>query len=106
MSGFAFSFSFSIAGIFAGIAIDKGQRIKILSLAVLLHSLSQVFIGKINSFFIFIFLRFFNGIAMSAIEPAIFSLIGDYFPSNLKSTAIAIIIAGTFLGTSGSSLCI
>ena len=54
----------------------------------------------------FISLRFFNGITMSAIEPAIFSLIGDYFPSNLKSTAIAIIIAGTFLGTSGSSLCI
>lgn len=43
---------------------------------------------------------------MSAVEPAIFSLIGDYFPVNLKSTAIAIIIAGTFLGTSGSSLCI
>ncbi len=43
---------------------------------------------------------------MSAIEPATFSLIGDYFPSNLKSTAIAMIIAGQFLGVSGSSLSI
>ena len=40
ISGFAFSLSFSIAGIFAGIAIDKGKRIRILSLAVFLHSLA------------------------------------------------------------------
>jgi len=65
-----------------------------------------VLIGNINSFAAFIFLRFFNGMSMSAIEPATFSLIGDYFPSNLKSTAIAMIIAGQFLGVSGSSLSI
>jgi len=40
ISGFAFSLSFSIAGIFAGNAVDKGQRVRILSLAVLLHSLA------------------------------------------------------------------
>jgi hypothetical protein len=40
ISGFAFSLSLSIAGIFAGIAIDKGQRIKILTSAVFLHSLA------------------------------------------------------------------
>jgi hypothetical protein len=43
---------------------------------------------------------------MSAVEPALFSLVGDYFPSSIKSTANAIIIAGTFLGTAGSSLLI
>ena len=43
---------------------------------------------------------------MSTIDPAMYSLIGDYFPSNQKSTAIAIIIAATFLGASGSCLCI
>ena len=60
----------------------------------------------LNSFPLFVVLRFLNGIAMSAVEPAIFSLVGDYFPSSMKSTAIALIIAGTFLGASGSSLCI
>jgi MFS family permease len=51
-------------------------------------------------------MRFLNGISMSTIDPAMYSLIGDYFPSNLKSTAIAMIIAGQFLGVSGSSLSI
>jgi MFS family permease len=68
--------------------------------------LASVLIGKFDSFGLFIGLRFFNGIAMSAVEPALFSLVGDYFPSSIKSTANAIIIAGTFLGTSGSSLLI
>jgi len=51
-------------------------------------------------------MRFLNGISMSTIDPAMYSLIGDYFPNNQKSTAIAIIIAATFLGASGSCLCI
>lgn len=49
-------------------------------------------------------MRFLLGATQAACEPAGFSLIADYFPSNKVSTATSIITAAPYLGSGISSL--
>lgn len=44
------------------------------------------------------------GATQAAVEPATFSLIKDYFPSNKVSTATSVITAAPYLGSGLSSL--
>mgnify|MGYP003695031247 CR=1 FL=1 len=49
-------------------------------------------------------MRFLLGATQAACEPASFSLIADYFPSNKVSTATSILTAAPYLGSGLSSL--
>ena len=62
LSGPAFILSYSITGIFWGIAADKLNRTKILTLCAIGWSLCSVISGNANSLFIFTAMRFMTGI--------------------------------------------
>lgn len=51
-------------------------------------------------------MRFMLGITQSACEPAMYSLVSDYFPTKMRSTAISVLTAGSYIGAAASSLCI
>ena len=51
-------------------------------------------------------MRFTLGAAISVAEPAMFSIVADYFPKRLISTANAVIIAGAYMGVAFGSGCI
>ena len=74
------SLSFSIAGIFAGMAIDKFNRVRILSLACIVWSGTSLVIGSVNSLVVLGLMRLLMGISLSACEPASYSIVSDYFP--------------------------
>ena len=106
LSGAGFSLSYAIAGILWGIAADKSNRKMILALACITWSLTTYFTGAVNSFGILILMRFILGIAQGALEPAMYAIMPDYFPSSKITTANSIITAGPYLGAGLSSLSI
>lgn len=67
-------------------------------------SLTSIATGQFNSLFILAVMRFMLGATQAACEPAGFSMIADYFPSNKVSTATSIITAAPYLGSGISSL--
>lgn len=106
LSGLAFSLSYAVAGIFAGIAVDKGNRARILACATIVFSLTSLSTGVFNSLLILGIMRFLLGAAQSAAEPAMYSMISDYFPPEKISTANSVLMAGAYLGGGTGSLSI
>jgi MFS family permease len=103
LSGACFSISFSIAGIFWGIASEKYSRKNIATLACIGWSLTSLVTGNTTSFAVLAGMRFLMGIFMSAYDPAMFALVADYFPKKKFSTAISLITSAPYLGGGFSS---
>jgi len=80
LSGPAFSISYAIAGIFMGLLVDKYNRKNLLAGACIIWGLTQIISGSTSSFAVMIGMRFILGLFVSMVEPAAFSLMGDYFP--------------------------
>ena len=105
LGGVAYSLSFSIAGIFAANKIDKSNnRSKILGITCILWSLSSILTGSINSLLVLAVCRVMLGIAQSAAEPTMYSLMSDYFPAKRQASVNGALEAATYVGTACSSL--
>lgn len=104
LSGPAFSISYSIAGIFMGLLVDKVNRKTLLSIACLVWSLTSIVSGSTNSFMILCLMRFITGMCVSATDPACYSILGDYFPKRLRTTANSVMNTGHYLGSGVASL--
>jgi MFS family permease len=61
-------------------AIDKFNRVRILSLACIVWSGTSLVIGSVNSLVVLGLMRLLMGISLSACEPASYSIVSDYFP--------------------------
>jgi MFS family permease len=77
-----------------------------IGLACALWSISTYLAGYVNSFYAFVLMRFILGLFSSALSPASYSLIADYFPLEYRSTAVSIENAGNYFGAAISSLSI
>ena len=106
LAGPAFSISYAVAGIFMGLLVDNVNRKKLLLSALIIWSASTVISGTTSSFGVLILMRFILGLMVSATEPAGFSLLGDFFPRKLRTTANAVIGTGGYIGGGLSSLLI
>ena len=49
-------------------------------------------------------MRFITGMCVSATEPAAFSILGDYFPKRLRTTANSVMNTATYVGSGLASL--
>ena len=106
LSGPAFSVSYAVAGIFMGILVDKMSRKNLLVGAVLIWSMSTMISSSTSSFAVLFAMRFILGMFVSATEPAGYSILGDYFPRNVRTTANSILGTGAVLGSGVASLLI
>lgn len=106
LSGPAFSVSYAIAGIFMGLLVEKMSRKKLLVAAVLIFSASTMVSSVTSSFYVLFLMRFILGMFVSATEPAGFSMLGDYFPKSVRTTANAVLGTGAYLGSGFSALLI
>lgn len=104
LSGPAFSISYSVAGIFMGLAVDKVNRKQLLAFACIMWSITSIISGSTSSFLVLCLMRFFTGMCVSATEPASFSILGDYFPKRLRTTANSLMNTASYLGSGISSL--
>jgi MFS family permease len=106
ISSFVFSSSYSVLGVWAGILSEKMSRKWLLGLSCILWSATTYFAGAIPGFAFFCLMRFMLGAFESACNPASYSIIADYFPSNYRSTANAIETAGSYVGGGLASFCV
>lgn len=104
LSGPAFSISYAISGILIGLLIKKFNRRMLISFAAIIWSLSSIVSGTTNSFSILFLMRFVLGCFVSATEPVGFSLVGDYFPKNMRGTANSIIGTASYIGSASAAL--
>jgi len=104
LSGPAFSISYAISGILMGLLIKKYNRKMLISLATIIWSLTSIISGTTNSFAVLFLMRFLLGCFVSATEPVGFSLVGDYFPKNMRTTANSIIGTATYIGSASAAL--
>lgn len=72
----------------------------------ILWSLTTVLAGYVDSFEAFAIMRVLLGILESANNPLAYSLIRDYFPPELRSTANSIFTSSIYVGGAFSSLSI
>ena len=94
LSGPAFSVSYAVSGIFIGIIVGKANRKTLLAVACLMWGVTSLVTAQTNSFAVLCLCRFLLGVCVSATEPTAFSILGDYFPKRLRTTANALMNAG------------
>ena len=104
LASIAFSVTFTIFSVVAGSASDKYNRKVIITTAALLSSaliLLQSMSTEFNQFFIF---RAFLGSIQAFINPAVYTLISDIFPSSLRGSVNGIYSGGIYIGGGLASL--
>lgn len=99
LSGFAFAFFYTFAGIPVARLADRSSRTAILSLGVAIWSLLTAASGLARSFAELALARVGVGIGEAAGTPPSHSLISDYFPAGRRATALAIYASGVYVGS-------
>lgn len=99
LQGLSFALCLSIAGLPLGRLLDMGIRVRILAIAVAVWSLATAASGLAGGFALLLLCRIGVGVGEAAMNPAAYSLIGDYFPPRRQGTAIALYNLGPHLGS-------
>lgn len=96
--GTAFSLIYAVCGIPMGRLADIYSRKIMIVAGLLVWSLMTVISGFATSLTFLIVARFFVGISESALSPAVYSLLSDYFRPEQRATVFSIYAAGIFVG--------
>jgi MFS family permease len=80
ITGPTYLISQAIGGLITGSLIDKTNRKNVLVTLGILWSLSSIVSGNCDSLLVLVAMRFLLGFAGSVDDPAISSILGDYFP--------------------------
>ena len=86
-----------------GLLVDKFNRKNLLAGACIIWSLTQIISGSTSSFAVLVGMRFILGLFVSVVEPAAFSLMGDYFPPAVRTFANSIIGTGAYVGNAAGA---
>ena len=98
MYGSAFSFIYAICGIPMGRLADIYSRKLMIIGGLVVWSIMTFISGFASSLTFLITARFFVGISESALSPAVYSLLSDYFRPDQRATVFSIYAAGIFVG--------
>jgi MFS family permease len=96
--GTAFSFIYAICGIPMGRLADLYSRKWMIIAGLIVWSLMTFISGFASSLTFLIVARFFVGVSESALSPAVYSLLADYFRPDQRATVFSIYAAGIFVG--------
>jgi len=99
LSGFAFVFFYTLAGIPIARWADRGSRRLIITLAVATWSAMTVASGMARSFAQLAAIRVMVGIGEAGGTPPSHSLLSDYFPQEKRATALGIYAWGVYVGS-------
>ncbi len=104
MQGLAFALFYTLVGLPIGRVADTRSRRNLIAVGVVLWSFFTSLCSLAGSFWSLFLARMGVGVGESTLSPSAYSLIADYFPRELLSTAISVYYTGVFLGTSASLL--
>ena len=94
----AFLLVYAIAAVPFGIWGDRGVRRTVIGIGVTIWSVATLFTGLSRNFAQLFATRALLGIGEAGYFPAGTSLLGDYFPPQVRGRAMSIWSAGTYLG--------
>jgi len=98
LSGFAFALFYATLGIPIAKYADYGNRRNLISLAIGVWSFMTALSGLAQNFFHLLVARIGVGIGEAGCSPPAHSMISDYFPANVRSTALGIYSLGIPFG--------
>lgn len=90
--------------LFFGYFTDIASRKKLLIISMLFGEIPCFLTGFVENYQQFFWLRALTGIGIGAIIPITYSLLADYFPSNMRSTATGYLGLVVGLGIGGGQL--
>ncbi|KAJ8613838.1 hypothetical protein CTAYLR_004936 [Chrysophaeum taylorii] len=106
LTGYGFSATFCIAGLFAGRAADIMSRRLIVFSGVAIWNAALFMIGYSTNFALVLCWRLVLGLGQAFSNPASYSLIADYFPEEKRAMANGLFACGVYIGGGLASLCI
>ena len=104
LGGVAFAFFYTIAGIPIARWADRGNRVTIVTLALVIWSGMTALTGLARGFGSLMIARIGVGIGEAGCSPPIHSLISDYFPPERRATALSIYALGIPIGAAIGTL--
>lgn len=96
--GTAFAVFYAIFGIPLGRLADTWIRKSLISMGLLFWSVMTALSGTARSFGMLATYRIGVGVGEASATPAAFSMLSDYFPPHLRTTALAIYSSGVYIG--------
>ena len=93
-----------VVTLFFGYFTDVVSRKKLLIISILAGEIPCFLTGFVETYEQFFWLRALTGIGIGAIIPITYSLIGDYFPSSMRSSITGYLGLVVGLGIAGSML--
>lgn len=96
--GTAFSFIYAVCGIPMGRLADLYSRKLMILAGLVVWSLMTIVSGFATSLTFLIIARMFVGLSESALSPAVYSLLSDYFPPEQRATVFSVYASGIFIG--------
>jgi MFS family permease len=102
LQGPAFVFFYAGAAIPLGWVVDKHNRLRILIAGVLLWSMATAASAFTMHFLTLLLCRVGVALGEATLIPAVFSLLGDYFPPQRRATVFGIYMAVVMVGTSAA----
>jgi len=100
--GTAFSLLFGVVGIPVGRISDHVSRTKLMALGLAWWSAMTGLAGGAGSFGKFAGARIGVGLGEAVANPCSHSLISEYFPARVRSTALGVYFAGAYFGIGGA----
>eukprot|EP00118_Oscarella_pearsei_P019960 m.214851 g.214851 ORF g.214851 m.214851 type:complete len:553 (+) comp39821_c0_seq1:96-1754(+) len=100
IAGPIFTVVYTIAGIPLGFAADRYNRVRILTVCLILWSGSTLAAGFTTSYWNLALARMGLGIGEAGCNPMATSIISDYFPENLRGSALGVYNFGIYTGYS------
>lgn len=104
ITGLAFTFFYSVAGLLIGSVLDTGNRPRLLALGLTVWSGFTVLTGRATGFVSIALPRMFIGVGESIQTPASISMLSDRFPASKMGMASGIYYMGVPLGVGISLL--
>lgn len=98
LQGFSFALVLAIGGLAAGRWVDRGNRIRIATIAIAAWSVMTAACGFADSFKSLLVCRAGVALGEAALIPAAYSLISDLFPTRRRGLAMGIYSSGAFIG--------
>jgi predicted MFS family arabinose efflux permease len=98
LNGFAFGLTFALVGIPIGLLVDRVNRCRLLAAMVFLWSSATAGCALARNYLGLLIGRMAVGAAESGGAPTSFSLISDYFPPRLRSSAVGLYYLGGAIG--------
>jgi MFS family permease len=98
LGGAAFAVFYALFGVPLGRLADRWNRVRLLTIGLLLWSTMTALSGFARNFFTLSLARMGVGVGEATASPTAYSLISDYFPSRQRATALAIYSSGLYIG--------